>query len=65
MSRRYVPKTYNNRRLLRIIIGTLISVALAAVILFVLLFYALQQYWHWDGEEGRLDIPWLAEDTVN
>ena len=60
MGRRYVPKTYNNRRLLRIIFGTVVSVALAAVILFVLLFFALEPFW----VDGSLRIPWLTEETV-
>jgi len=63
MSRRYVPKTYNNRRLLRVIIGTVVTVALATVITFILLFFALEQYW--DRDEGRLNIPWLVEEPAD
>ena len=58
MGRRYVPKTYNNRRLLRVIFGTVVSVALAAVILFLLMFFVLEHYY--DGD--RLDIPWLLDE---
>jgi len=60
MGRRYVPKTYNNRRLLRIIFGTVVSVALTAVILFLLLFFVLENYYI----DGRLDIPWLVEEPI-
>jgi len=64
MSKRYVPKTYNNRRLLRILFGSVISVLLAAVILFVLLFFWLQMYQVPSADGGvRLEIPWLAEET--
>jgi len=60
MGKRYVPKTYNNRRLLRIIIGTVTSVALAAVILFLLLFFVLSNF---VNEVGVLEIPWLIDVT--
>jgi hypothetical protein len=60
MGKRYVPKTYNNRRLLRIILGTVITVSLAAVVIFLLLFFALENYW----VDGRLEIPWLAEEMA-
>jgi len=55
---RYVPKTYNNRRLLRIIIGTIIALALSVVILFLILFFILQQY---VNDEGQLILPWDPE----
>jgi len=59
--RRYVPKTYNNRRVLRIILGTIISVALAVVISFLLLFFILDEnYW----DDGRLNIPWLTDEPA-
>ena len=61
MGRRYVPKTYNNRRLLRIVFGTVVSAALTAVILFLLLFFVLENYYI----DGRLDIPWLMEEPVS
>jgi len=52
---RYVPKTYNNRRVLRIIIGTFIAIVLTVVIAFMILFFVFQTYF----VDGRLDIPWL------
>jgi len=58
---RYVPKTYNNRRVLRIIIGTIITLSLSVVILFLILFFIFQQY---VGDGGQLDIPWLTEETA-
>ena len=60
---RYVPKTYNNRRLLRIIIGTVVSVTLAVMILFVVLFFSLRPYFvtYEDGTQ-RLEIPWLMQE---
>ena len=61
MGKRYVPKTYNNRRILRMILGTVMSVALAAVILFLLLFFGLRNY----VNEGVLEIPWLMDVTVS
>jgi len=60
MARRYVPKTYNNQRLLRIILGTVVSTALAAVILFLLLFFILENYYI----DGKLDLPWLVDEPV-
>ena len=60
MGRRYVPKTYSNRRLLRIVIGTVLTAALTAVILFLLLFFVLEDYY----VDGRLDIPWLADEPI-
>ena len=59
MGKRYVPKTYNNRRILRVIIGTVTAAALTAVILFLLLFFGLRQYWN----DDRLNIPWLIDET--
>ena len=56
---RYVPKTYNNRRILRLIVGAVITVALSIVILFLILFFIFRGY----EVEGRLEIPWLIEDT--
>jgi len=57
MPRRYVPKTYNNRRILRIILGTVITIALSTVILFLLLFFIFSRY----VDSGQLIIPWLPE----
>jgi len=58
---RYVPKTYNNKRVLRIILGTVITIALSVVILFLILFFIFQQY---VDDDGQLDIPWLTEETA-
>ena len=58
MGKRYVPKTYNNRRLFRLIVQTVTGVALAAVVLFLLLFFGLKRYEH----NGKLDIPWLTDE---
>ena len=55
---RYVPKTYNNRRVLRIILGTVTTIALSVVILFLILFFLFQGY----VVDGRLEIPWLDEE---
>ena len=56
---RYVPKTYKNRRVLRFILGAIIFIALAAVILFLLLFFVLENYF----VDGKLDIPWLVDEA--
>ena len=56
---RYVPKTYNNRRGLRIFIGAVTTIALSVVILFLILFFIFQGY----VVDGQLDIPWLIDDT--
>lgn len=56
---RYVPKTYNNRRALRIIIGVVIAIALSAVVVFLALFFILSRY----VVDGQLDIPWLQDTT--
>ena len=61
MGKRYVPKTYNNRRLQRIIFGTVVSVAVTAVVLFLLLFFVLESYY----VDGRLDIPWLIDEPIS
>ena len=61
MGRRYVPKTYNNRRVLRIIFGTIVSVVLAVVISFLLLFFVLERYVVFTTEGVRLEIPWLMD----
>ena len=60
MGKRYVPKTYNNRRALRIIFGTVVSLAVAAVVLFLLLFFGLRRY----EVGGKLEIPWLMDDEA-
>jgi len=56
---RYVPKTYNNKRVLRIILGTVTTIALSAVILFLILFFIFASY----VDEGQLNIPWLDDYT--
>ena len=58
---RYVPKTYNNKRILRIIISTVITLALSVVILFLILFFVFQRY---VGDDGQLNIPWLTEEQA-
>ena len=62
MGKRYVPKTYKNRRVFRLILGTIMSAALAAVILFLLLFFWLQTY---VDDDGALDIPWLVDESFD
>jgi len=57
---RYVPKTYNNRRVLRIIVGTVITIALSAVILFLILFFIFQRH----VVDGQLEIPWLNDEAT-
>ena len=59
MPRRYVPKTYNNRRVLRLIIGMAITFALSVVILFLSLFFIFSGY----VVDGQLIIPWLMDDV--
>ena len=60
MGKRYVPKTYSNRRLLRVILGSIISVTLAIVIMFLLLFFVLEDYYR----DGRLQILWSSEEPA-
>jgi len=57
---RYVPKTYNNRRGLRIILGVFATLALAVVIIFFILFFYLQNY----VVDGQLVHP-LLDDWDN
>jgi len=54
---RYVPKTYNNRRVLRVIIGLFISIVLLIIIVFLILFFVFSRY----VVDGRLEIPWLDD----
>jgi len=58
---RYVPKTYNNRRILRIILGTIVTIALSSIILFLILFFIFREY----VVDGQLEIPWLIEESSN
>ena len=62
---RYVPKTYNNRRLLRFVFRLVVTVLLTILVLFIVLFFALQSYIQ-TNEDGTitLDIPWLMEETT-
>jgi len=55
---RYVPKTYNNRRGLRIIVGIVITILLSTVIIFLSLFFILSQY----VVDGQLVISWLDDE---
>jgi flagellar basal body-associated protein FliL len=57
---RYVPKTYNNRRGMRIFIGVVITIVLSVVILFLILFFIFREY----VVEGQLDIPWLTDEAT-
>ena len=62
--KRYVPKTYNNRRVLRIIIRVVVAVTVVTVILFVSLFFGLRKYVVYSADgKIRLEIPFLMEDT--
>jgi len=58
---RYVPKTYNNRRVLRIILGTVTTLALSVVILFLILFFVFQRY----VVDGQLVIPGLLDEPTS
>jgi len=57
---RYVPKTYNNRRGLRIIVGVFATLALSVVIIFLILFFMFQNY----VVDGQLVHP-LLDDWDN
>ena len=59
---RYVPKTYNNRRILRIIYRLIITVILVAVTLFILLFFGLRQYEVHTEDGIKLEIPFLMDN---
>ena len=63
---RYVPKTYNNRRILRMLIRIVTSVALVAAILFVSLFFWLKDKYVKYYPDGtiRLEIPFLMDETA-
>ncbi|MCL2222235.1 MAG: hypothetical protein FWC20_02230 [Oscillospiraceae bacterium] len=54
---RYVPKTYNNRRGLRIIVGVFATLALSVVIIFLILFFMFQNY----VVDGQLVHPLLDD----
>ena len=60
---RYVPKTYNNRRWLRIIFRAAVLILLAVLIMFVVLFFGLRYYFvPGEGGTGSLDVPWLTQE---
>ena len=63
---RYVPKTYNNRRILRMLLRTIMSVALVAAILFVALFFWLKEKYVRYYPDGtiRLEIPFLMDEPA-
>ncbi|MCL2367190.1 MAG: hypothetical protein FWC75_09165 [Oscillospiraceae bacterium] len=58
MGKRYVPKTYKNRRLLRVILGMIVAFLVISVVLFLILFFLLEGYYI----DGQLDIPLLVDD---
>jgi len=62
---RYVPKTYNNKRILRIIIRTFVAVLLAVVVAFIALFFSMRNYiiYNPDGTL-KLELPWLTEEQA-
>jgi len=55
---RYVPKTYNNRRVLRVIVGTVLTIALSSVILFLVLYFVLRNF----VVDGQLEFS-RSDDT--
>ncbi|MDR2590061.1 MAG: hypothetical protein LBC71_03620 [Oscillospiraceae bacterium] len=60
--RRYVPNTYYNGRVLRIIVGAVTTVALSIVLLFLILFFIFSNYV--DDETGELVIPGLIGEAT-
>ncbi|MCL2201511.1 MAG: hypothetical protein FWB75_06055 [Oscillospiraceae bacterium] len=58
MAKRYVPNTYNNKRALRLVLGTIVSVFVLLLALFLVLFFVLEGYL----VDGYIDIPWLGYD---
>ena len=62
--KRYVPKTYNNRRVLRILIRTVVAVFVILIIVFVSLFFGLRKYVVYSADGMiRLEIPFLMDET--
>ena len=62
MPRRYVPRTYNNKRALRILIGAFFGVIIAFLATFLILFFALERYIvYTDDGAVKLEIPWLMD----
>ena len=64
--RRYVPKTYHNRRFLRIIFRTVVFVFLSFLVLFIVLFFLFKPYFitHEDGTQ-KLELPWLVDEPAS
>ena len=60
-----IPRTYRNRRPLKIILTVLLSLIAAFVILIVSLFFGFRKYIVYTQDGLRLDIPWLTEESVN
>ena len=63
--RRYVPKTYYNRRFLRMIIRSVVSVVVAVFLIFIILFFVIGNSIT-ETEDGSwsLDIPWLVDEQT-
>lgn len=61
---RYIPNTYKNRRVARILVRVVVGVVVAFVILAVSLFFGLRRYIVYTPEGLRLEIPWLREDVA-
>ena len=60
---RYVPRTYNNRRILRVIIRLVVSAALAVAVLFIVLFFWLKEKYAQPYPDGtfKLEIPFILD----
>jgi len=64
MSKRFVAKTYRNRRVLRIILAAVIFAALALVVTFLLLFFMLDDYVvpNTDRHTVRIEHPFFTHE---
>ena len=63
--KRYVPKTYNNRRVLRILIRAVVAVLLISIVVFVSLFFGLRKYVVYSADGLiRLEIPFLMDEIT-
>ena len=62
MPRRYVAHTYNNKRALRILLGTIVGLFITLVATFLILFFALEQYIVHTEDGVKLVIPWLMDN---
>ena len=62
---RYVPKTYNNRRWLRVILRSVAVILITVLVLFIALFFGFRNFFL-PGEDGtqRLEIPWLVDEQA-